>query len=109
MWLAKKLNRRVRQESSIGRTEDGAVIGNSLRSQGVYCLPYGYYTLPLEPNEVLLMEADDQQICCGMIKSPQMEKGEILIQGAGKAYIRLCRDGKIILGGSICREDGSVL
>lgn len=109
MWLAKKLNRAARQESSIGQAEDGAVIGRSLRSQGVYCLPYGYYALPGEGCEVLLTQADDRQICCGVLASPPVEKGEVLIRGEGGGYIRLCRDGRVILGGRLCREDGSEL
>lgn len=66
-----------------------------------YCAPYGIYTRPAQGEDLMILSAQNGEVCLGVVSEQQEEllPGEILLKSSGGASIRLCNDGTILLNG----------
>lgn len=105
MWLARKTSsgREEVLRAMTAHSGEQGIVGECGCQEAAVCSPYGIYAKPPEREEVLLLSINGSRVCLGAVQEnqPELQAGEILLQSAGGASIRLCADGKILLNGKV--------
>lgn len=103
MWLARKTSaeRAGALNAMTAQSGEQGIVGECGCQAAAVCAPYGIYTKPPEREELLLLSVNGNKVCLGTVQEqqPELKAGEILLQSAGGASIRLCADGRILLNG----------
>lgn len=103
MWLAKQQKReRDEPEGSVGEVtlagEAPAVELESERRGLTVYAPGGYRWRPVQGQKVLVLKADGDPCVTGTPAGGGVEPGEVVVESAGGAYLRLDNEGTLTMG-----------
>lgn len=106
MWLAKQQKREVTgPEGSVGEVtiagEAPSVELDSERRELTVFAPGGYRWRPTEGQKVLVLKADGEYRVAGAESGGGLEPGEVALDSAGGAFIRLDNQGGVALGSGV--------
>lgn len=114
MWMSKKIGK----EASNDMAEKGIVTlsdkefeaGSTVTRRNIDAYsPYGYSAIPPINEEVMMLPSTDGVVMLGaLMKSSDLDSGEIKISSLGGAKIILKNDGTISLNGLIISKKGEI-
>lgn len=106
MWLAKQQKRETEDTlSAMGRVTIGGEmpaveLDSERRNLGVYA-PGGYRWRPAEGQKVLVLKADGVPCIAGAPSEGGLEPGEVELDSAGGAKLKLDNQGKVNVTGTL--------
>lgn len=113
MWLVKQVAQAGKSQGpslQAGQTAVGGELVGDCASRGAaQCLPYGIYVRPPQGEALLWVTAQGRPLCLGTVREqePPLEEGEILLQNAAGASLRLRADGRVVINGWVLGPDGN--
>lgn len=114
MWMSKKIGK----EASTDKAEKGVVTladkefeaGSTVTRRNIESYsPYGYSAIPPINEEVMMLPSNEGVVCLGtLMKTKNLDSGEVKISSLGGATIILKNDGTISLNGLIISKRGVI-
>lgn len=103
MWLAKQQKREAAQaagsigEVTLGGDTPAVELESERRGLTVYA-PGGYRWSPVPGQKVLVLKADGEPCVAGIPSAGGLNPGEVALDSAGGAAVRLDNQGRVTLG-----------
>lgn len=111
MWLAKKINQQNSYSKVMsGNMVDYEVVGDFGEDHPSYVFPYGIDSIPLNNEELILLDTATGRACAGVVKTPKdICPGEIKLYSSGGAFIKLTKEGTVVINGVTITKDGTII
>ena len=112
IWLARKLVANNSSNTiSTGVMDDYQVIHQYTDKNMQFLSPYGYQSNPQKGTNLLILDSGQgSKICAGTTTTTDvsLKTGEIKIIASSGAYIKLDKNGNVIINGLLITKDGRI-